>query len=232
MSRQALRQGAREAAGAPAAVLAAGYLGFGALAAGHDVSLPLALAMTAAIWALPAQLILVEMHSLGAAFVAVVVTVVLSSARFFPMTLMLLPLMKAERHRGWHYYAAAQLLSLTGWTMAVARFPQLPQAVRLYWFYGFTFVCIGTSALATGAGYLVAEALTPLARTGLVFMAPMYYLLILSGAVRERIAALSLACGAVAGPLLHLVAPQWSVLLAGLVGGSLAYALVRARVHG
>jgi predicted branched-subunit amino acid permease len=232
LSRAALLQGAREAAGVPAAVLAAGYLGFGALAAGHEVPLPWAIVMTATIWALPAQLILVEMHTLGAPLVATVLTVVLSSARFLPMTLMLVPLMRAERHRGWQYYLAAQLLALTGWTMAVARFPHIPQPARLPWFYGFALVCLGASAIATGAGFLIADALTPLARTGLVFMAPMYYLLILTGAVRERFAALSLACGAVAGPLLHLVAPQWSVLLAGAVGGTLAYALLRVRAHG
>ena len=61
-------QGVREAAGIPAAVLAAGYLGFGALA------------------------------------------VMLSSARFMPMTMMLMPEMRDPRHRPWKYYVAAQLM--------------------------------------------------------------------------------------------------------------------------
>ena len=226
MSR-AFRQGAREAAGVPSAVLAAGYVGFGALAAAHGLSVPLAIASTLSIWALPAQLILVEMHTLGAPLFATVATVTLSSARFLPMTLMLMPLMRDARHRGWRYYLAAQLLALTGWTMAITRFPQIPQGERLAWFYGFTLVCLAASAAATGAGFLIADALTPLARSGLVFMAPMYYLLILSGGVRDRAAALGLACGALAGPLAYLVSPDWSVLIAGFTGGTLAYALLR-----
>lgn len=64
--------------------------------------------------------------------------------------------------------------------------PQIPRAQRLAWFYGFTLVCL-------------------VAKLGLVFMAPMYYLLILTGGVRDRIAALGLACGAVAGPLAYLI---------------------------
>lgn len=227
MSGAALRQGAREAAGVPAAVLAAGYLGFGALAAGHAVPVALALASTLSIWALPAQIILVEMHTLGAPLAATVLTVVLSSARFLPMTAMLMPLMRDERHRGWRYYAAAQLLALTGWTMAVARFPRIAQPERLAWFCGFALVCLAASAAATAAGYLLADRLTPLARTGLVFMAPMYYLLILLGGVRDRVAALGLACGALAGPLAYLATPAWSVLLGGFVGGSLAYLMLR-----
>lgn len=233
MSQAAFAQGAREAAGVPAAVLAAGYLGFGALAAADGLSVPLAVASTLSIWALPAQLILVEMYTLDAPLIATILTVALSSARFLPMTLMLMPLMRDARHRGWHYYLAAQLLSLTGWTMAIARFPRIDPSERLAWFYGFTLVCIGASAAATAAGFVIADELSPLARTGLVFMAPMYYLLILLGGVRERAAALGLACGALAGPLVYLVTPAWSVLLGGFVGGSLAFLILRhGRVRG
>jgi predicted branched-subunit amino acid permease len=227
LSRGAFRQGALEAAGVPAAVLAAGYVGFGAVAAGHGLSVPLAVISTLSIWALPAQLILVEMYVLDAPLLATALTVTLSSARFMPMTMMLMPLMRDERHRGWHYYVAAQLLALTGWTMAVARFPRIPQENRLAWFYGFTLVCIAASAIATGAGFIVADQLTPLARTGLVFMAPMYYLLILLGGVRDRAAVLGLACGAIAGPLVYLATPAWSVLLGGFAGGTLAYLIQR-----
>jgi len=227
VSRAALVQGAREAAGVPAAVLAAGYVGFGALAAGNGLPLAYAVASTLAIWALPGQLILVEAATLGAPFIAVVLTVALSSARFLPMTLVLMPLMRDTRHRGWRYYVAAQLLALTGWTAAMVRLPDIERAARLAWFYGFATVCIVASALATAAGYLVADLLTPLARSGLVFIAPMYYLLILLGGIRERAMATALACGALLGPLAHLATPQWSVLAGGLGGGTLAWLIVR-----
>jgi len=68
-----------------------------------------------------------------------------------------------------------------------------------------------------------------LARLALVMMVPMYYLLILLGAVRERTAALGLACGALAGPLAYVATPEWSVPLAGFAGGTAAYLLLRMR---
>jgi predicted branched-subunit amino acid permease len=213
----------------PSAVLLAGFVGFGALASAQAIALPVAVASTVVIWALPGQLIFVEMHTLGAPLLATLIAVALSSARFLPMTIMLMPELRDPAHRPWKYYLAAQLLSLSGWTMAVTRFPDLPRAQRLSWFYGFTLVLMTVSALSTAAGYLGADRLPPLVRLGLVFMVPMYYLLILAGGVRERIAALGLACGAVAGPLAYLVSPQWSVPLGGLAGGSLAYALLRWR---
>lgn len=213
----------------PSAVLVAGFVGFGALASAQAIALPVAVASTVVIWALPGQLIFVEMHALGAPVVATLIAVALSSARFLPMTIMLMPELRDPGHRPWKYYLAAQLLSLSGWTMAVTRFPDLPRAQRLSWFYGFTLVLMAVSALSTAAGYLGADLLPPLVRLGLVFMVPMYYLLILAGGVRERIAALGLACGAVAGPVAYLVSPQWSVPLGGLVGGSLAFALLHRR---
>jgi predicted branched-subunit amino acid permease len=158
---------------------------------------------------------------------ATVLAVMLSSARFLPMTLMLMPELRDAQHRPWKYYLAAQLLSLSGWTMAVARFPQIARAQRLAWWYGFTLVLISASALSTAAGYLGADRLPPLARLALVFLVPMYYLLILTGAVRDRVAALGLACGALAGPLAYLATPEWSVPLGGLAGGSAAYLILR-----
>jgi hypothetical protein len=45
--------------------------------------------------------------------------------------------------------------------------------------------------------------------------------------VRDRAAALGLACGAVAGPLAYLATPAWSVLVGGFAGGTLAYFILR-----
>lgn len=210
-------------------MLVAGFLGFGALAAAQQVPLGIAVASTLLIWALPGQIVFVEMHALGAPVVATVVAVMLSSARFLPMTLMLMPELRDAGKPPWKYYLAAQLLSLSGWTMAVARFPDIPRAQRLAWFYGFTLVLISVSALSTAAGYLGADRLPAVARLALVFTVPVYYVLILTGAVRDRVAALGLACGAVAGPLAYLATPDWSVLAGGLAGGTAAYLLLRRR---
>jgi predicted branched-subunit amino acid permease len=210
-------------------VLVAGFIGFGALATAQAIPLPVAVASTVVIWALPGQLIFVEMHTLGAPVLATVIAVMLSSARFLPMTVMLMPELRDRSHGTWKYYLLAQLLSLSGWTMAVVRFPDIPRAQRLAWLYGFALVLMAVSALSTAVGYLGAGRLPSLVRLGLVFMVPMYYLLILTGAVRDRVALLGLVCGAIAGPLAYLLSPQWSVPLGGLAGGSLAYAMLSRR---
>jgi predicted branched-subunit amino acid permease len=80
-------------------------------------------------------------------------------------------------------------------------------------------------------GYLSAGAFPPMLRLGFVFLNPVYFVVILLGDTRTRLAAIAIACGAVTGPLLHLMNPEWSVLLSGLIGGTAAY-LIQRRTGG
>jgi predicted branched-subunit amino acid permease len=225
--RAALAAGAREALGAPIAVLAAGYVGYGALASGFDFPLLLIVASSLLIWALPGQLIMLEMYAVSAQFVLIVLAVSLSASRFLPMTTVLSTMMRHRRYSTWQMYAAAHLLAMTGWVVAVNRCPQLPAEQRLPYFVGFALVCWIACAAASAVGYLVAGQMSELVKLGLVFMNPIYFLLILTGETKGGLGRFSLAAGAITGPVAYALAPQWSVLAAGLVGGSAAYALHR-----
>lgn len=226
-ARGALVAGARDALGAPAAVLAAGYLGYGALASGLDFPLLLIVASSLLIWALPGQLIMIEMYALSAQFVLIVIAVVLSAVRFLPMTTMLSTMMQHRRYVGWPMYASAHLIAMTGWAAAVNRCPRLPAEQRLPYFVGFALVLWIASAAASAIGYFVADQMSEIVKLGLVFMNPVYFLLILSGETKDAAGRLALAAGAIMGPIAYAIAPQWSVLAAGLFGGSAAYALHR-----
>lgn len=226
-SREAFLKAFRESIGVPSMVLAAGYLGFGALANGNGFPLWAALLSTASIFALPGQLAMVEMSLAGTLATAIVVTVSLTAARFLPMTVTLIPVVRTEGRPAWHLYLAAHLLAMTGWAASMRRFPELQHAQRLPWFVGFALTNWIVCLAATLTGYGLADSLPTLVRQGLVFVGPLYFLLILSGETRTRQGVVALACGAVVGPLIHLLSPEWSVMLGGLVGGTLAWALVR-----
>ena len=221
------RLGVRDAFGIPVAILAAGFIGYGSLAEEYGLSIAHSVFASLAIWALPGQLILIEMHSIGAAAIAIVLASTLSGARFLPMSMSLLPLVRDPRHGNATVYFAAQLISMIGWTMAMRRCPDLRSEERIPYLIGFQLTCIGTAAASVVAGHLLAGALPPLVRLGLVFLAPVYFLMILIGDLRTRLAAIAVICGAVAGPLLYVVNPQWSVVAAGIIGGTAAYLIQR-----
>lgn len=227
--RRAWLTGMREAFGTPAAVLGAGYIGFGALARDADFSLLLSLVSTLTIWALPGQIAMIELLSLGTALPALVLAVMLTSARFFPMTAALLPSLRHPRWRGWHYYLVGQFVAMTGWAVAMRRCPQMQVVERLPYFLGFAIMLWLACAVGTLTGFYLSHLFTELVTLGLIFLNPMYFVLILTGETRSRLGVTALLCGAVAGPLLHLLVPEWSLILAGVLGGTTAFLILEAR---
>lgn len=234
--RQALHAGAREALGVPAAVLGAGFLGYGSLAADAGYPVYLTLLATFAVWALPGQLVLMEMQAAGAAIAATLIAVSLSAARFFPMTLTLMPLMRrGNTRRGlWQFLFAAQLVSMTTWAVAIRRFEDRDlQELEARWqyFIGFSAVCIGSAAVCAVIGQLLIGALPPLAKYGLALLTPLYFFVTLVGEARSKSSIAALVCGAGVALALHAVAPGWSLLGAGLIGGSAAFLLQRTHAR-
>lgn len=230
--RRALGTGAREALGVPAAVLGAGFLGYGSLAADAGYSFWMTLAATFAIWALPGQLVLMEMQAGGAAVAATVLAVSLSAARFFPMTLTLMPLMRdgGTKRPIWQFLLAAQLISMTTWAVTMRRFNEADLKdfeSRWYYFLGFSAVCIGSAALFAMIGQLLLVTLPPLMRFGLALLTPLYFFVTLVGEAQNRSSLIALVCGAVTALALHSVAPGWSLLGAGFIGGTAAFLLQR-----
>ena len=225
--REGWHTGFREAMAAPAWVLGVGYIGFGSLAQSQGFSLLHATLSTVAIWALPGQLILVEMHNLGAPFVAILLAVVFSASRFLPMTVALMPQMREPGVAAWRYYLAGQLLVMTSWAVAMRRFPGFARGARLPFFMGFAITIWLVSLLGTIIGYTLAGSLPGPLRLAFIFANPLYFILILTADLRGRMAVLALACGAVAGPMIHLVLPAWSVIGGGLAGGTVAFLLAR-----
>lgn len=225
----AFRAGVREALGVPVAVLGAGFIGYGSLAADAGYSVWLTLSASLAIWALPGQLVLMDMGGSDAAFVATVLAVSLSAARFLPMTLTLMPMVRAggRARRLWQYLLAAQLVSMTTWAVTMRRFDGMDAAARWHYFLGFSLVCIGASLFFALVGQLLIGALPPLARFGLALLTPLYFFVTLVGEARNRASITALACGASVALALHAIAPDWSLIGAGVFGGTAAWLIQR-----
>ena len=73
---------------------------------------------------------------------------------------------------------------MTGWAASMRRCPELPHEQRLPWFVGFALTNWVACLVATAVGYLLAESMPPLVRQGLVFVGPLYFVLILTGETR------------------------------------------------
>jgi predicted branched-subunit amino acid permease len=225
----AFRAGLRLAFGVPATVLGASYVGFGAMV--HQAGLELwhGVASVVSAWALPGQIALVDLYGDGASLLAIAIAVAVTNARLLPMAITLVPLMRSPGTPRWRYYLAAHFIAVTGWALAMRDCPAMPAAQRLPYFAGVVMVLWCVSMLGASLGFFLVGGVPAYVTLGLVFLNPVYFMLVIAGDVRIPSRVIAALLGAVAGPLLYMATPDWSLLLTGLGAGSLAYVLGRAR---
>ncbi len=221
--RRAFTAGAWRSFGVPSIVLGSSFLGFGALVQQVGLSVWHALFSTATGWALPGQIALVELYAVGASVLLIALAVGLTNARLLPMTVTLIPLLRAPGVPRWQYYLISHFIAVTGWVAAMRDCPAMVVEQRLPYFAGFAGVLWSISMLATWAGFALAGSVPAYVTLGLVFINPIYFMLVICADVRARTRVLAAILGAIGGPALYLLVPDWSLLLAGVIAGTLGY---------
>jgi predicted branched-subunit amino acid permease len=217
--------GRRDAVKAPALVLGASFIGFGSLCRESGLTLFEGLGATAAIWALPGQVVMAELYGVGASLAAIALAVGLTNARLLPLTATLLPLLRRPGVSRWRYYLAGQFIAVTAWTLVMQRAPNLPPEQRLAYMSGLVSTLVPVTLATTAVGFFAAERLPDSVSLGLVFLNPIYFLLIFIVDLRLRLRALALVSGALVGPPLHSLSPDWGLLIAGVTAGTAAFLL-------
>ena len=222
-----IARGVIDATGMPALVLFASMVGYGSMAREAGLTLWTAIASTGLTWGLPGQIAMVELYALGAPVLAIVAASSAANARFLPMVLSVMPLFNEALPRKRWRYVVAQFMSLNPWAAIMRRGPGMTPADRPPYYAGFAGVCITAALLGTGAGFILAGAMSRNVTLTLVFLNPVFFTLVFADA-RGRAAIMAVLAGVVAGPLFHLLSPDWGLLLTGAVAGTGAYLADRA----
>lgn len=219
---QAARRGIRDALGMPMVVLLASMTAFGSLARESGLSLELALASTLGVWALPGQIVFVELYASGGEVVALILAVSLANARFLPMAMSLLPMLREGLARSGWLYLYAHLMSAQSWAYCRRVFPRLPADARRSYFMAFAICILMISLGGTALGYVLTGTLPRPLALSLVLVNPLFMLLLLADS-RNRPVVLALIAGVALGPAMHLFTPNWGLLLTGIVAGSAGF---------
>ena len=66
---------------------------------------------------------------------------------------------------------------------------------------------------------------------GLAILNPVYFLCMMVGASKTRQVTLSVLLGIILGPVFYYFSPEWSILLGGVVGGTIAYLIGEKNVN-
>ena len=223
-------RGAGHALSGPAISVAASLIGVGGLARDAGQSIGVAVLATLLVWASPAQIMYFTGVASGAAPLAVAFAILLVGFRFLPMSVSLLPLLRAPGTRATTLLAASHLVALTVWVELMWRLPRVALEARQPYYFGFALSCITLATGFTAAGYWLVALLPASLAAALLFLSPAYFIFALTRGARGTLDWAALALGLALMPLATFAfGGNFDLMAVGLVGGGLAYGLHRLR---
>lgn len=227
--RAAFWRGMAVALTTPGIILFASAAGFGALARDAGFSLANAAYMMAIFFALPAQVVMLDQIARGASLWAGTLAVTLTGLRLLPMSVVLMPLLKGPRANRWRYLVAGHFIAVTAWMEGWRRLPDVPVSLRMDHFIGIGTGLLLATVAGTIAGFEVAGTVPAIVAAMLLFLTPIYFMLSLMATASGLSDRVAIALGALLGPPLYVLVPGFDLLLAGLIGGSIAHVAAKKR---
>ncbi|MFQ5765626.1 MAG: AzlC family ABC transporter permease [Rhodospirillales bacterium] len=224
--RQAFLGGAADALRMPIYVVFGSMLGFGSLAQDLGIGLGVSVVTTATLWGLPGQVAFVELFAVGAPVLAIALASSMANLRFLPMSLGMMPLFRGDR-AAWRWrYGLVAMMSVNTWALTMQHGPAMPAEQRVAYFTGLSAVCMTTGVVATALGHHLAGTLPYFVTVSLIFLNPVYFTFLFA-TVRQRSWVLAIVFGAVLGPVIHLISPEWGLPFCGAIAGTAAYLIDR-----
>lgn len=211
-----------------ALVLLGNYVGIGALAYEFGFSLNWMLLSTLLVWAAPAQVILISTLN-TATLIEVALAVTLSSVRFLPMVVALLPMLKTKSNGSRHLVLPMHLTAISVWVEGMRLLPGRPEVERVPFYNGLGIGLLAAACAASIAGYVLAAKLPTTLAAALLFLTPMALLMSVSRNSKTLIDKLAFGFGLVVGPVLAAHKVGLDLMWTGLIAGTAAYVIHRIR---
>ncbi len=212
--------------GVPPLMVLFSMVGFGSLANSQQLDLWHTLLSAAAIYGMPGQVAMLELHATGASALAVIAGVSMANLRFLPMTVVLIPLFAVDDRWYRLRFLVVQTLSVNSWTHCREILPEMDASVRMGFFAGFATLCFLGGLIGAALGWVLASTLPAVVTLVLVFLNPAYFIFLFSCNTRPDIVC-ALVLGVIMGPPLYLFSSDWGLLLCGLIAGTLGFLLPR-----
>ncbi|MGL4241455.1 MAG: AzlC family ABC transporter permease [Beijerinckiaceae bacterium] len=220
--------GIRDASGLASVTIAFSLVGIGGLV--RDIGFPMAAGPLSTIfmWAGPAQVLLFGSIAAGTALPLIAVAILFSSLRFLPMTMSIVPLINEPKRPTWQLLLAAHLIAITNWAEGMRRLPDMPHGERYSYFCAFGTTVLVSGAIATAAGYYLVAAFPPVLAAALLFTTPMFFTVNLTAGAKRLLDWLPIAFSvAIIAAAPHTFGTDYDLMIAGLVGGTAAWAIQR-----
>ena len=207
----------------PAIALGCCFVAIGALLKNIGFNIHESILSTMLIYALPGSLVMAESILIGASLLSIFIAVWFVNARLFPMAVSLFPLMMHDDQPKWKYYLSCHFIAVSAWLIMKSNYETIEKKDRVDFWIGIGSATWSVAVLATIFGFYLSDYLNKDMLMGLAILNPIYFTCMMVGAMKTIQVTLSVILGAVLGPIFYFISPEWSILLGGLLAGSLAY---------
>ena len=208
--------------GFPGIGMSAAMFGFGVFAGEAGLDLYLTVGSLIVLWSMPGMVIFVSLYTVGTPIFLLFTTVLLANMRQFFLVLSGMTLMNIHSHKipfisklFW-----AHLISPTGWAELIKIKNEFQEKDLLSFFRGLSLALITINTFTTIIGFKLYDILPTDIVSIPVFIMPLYITILMLRAVElyYRVAVVS---GGIVGPILYPYIGDWSIIIGGLVGGTL-----------
>tara|TARA_B100001540_G_scaffold78852_1_gene70874 strand:+ start:1135 stop:1839 length:705 start_codon:yes stop_codon:yes gene_type:complete len=207
----------------PAIALGCCFIAIGALLKNLGFNFQETVFSTMLTYALPGSLVMAESLLIGASLLNIFLAVWFVNARLYPMAVSLFPLMMHKNQPKWKYYFSCHFIAVSAWLIMKSNYEKIEKEHRIDFWIGIGSATWSVAVLGTICGFYFSDYLNKEMMMGLAVVNPIYFLCMMVGASKTLEITLSVLLGLSLGPIFYFLSPEWSVLLGGLVGGSVAY---------
>ena len=209
--------------GSPAIALGASFVAIGALLKNLGFSIQESIFSTFLTYALPGSLVMAESMFIGTSLFNIFVAVWLVNARLYPMAVSLFPLMMHKNQPKWKYYFSCHFIAVSAWLIMKSNYEKIEKEHRIDFWIGIGSATWSVAVLGTILGFYFSGYLNKEMMIGLAVVNPIYFMCMMVGASKTLEITLSVVLGVTLGPIFYFFSPEWSILLGGVIGGTIAY---------
>ena len=220
---QTRRNAMIDALSAPCYALCITMAGFSTIARESGFDFIMALTTSLGVWGMPGQVAFASLYSAGASLLIIFVAVSLANMRMLLMVISAADMMHLKSHDlpVWKRVFWMQFLAITAWAHLGFAQQKYPSHLLLHYYQGFSLTIFTFGILGTVMGFFLTDLLPPELLRVVIFVTPIYILLLIMNA-RQKANRLAVIFGGALSPIFFPFVGEWAILLAGLIGGTLA----------
>ncbi len=218
------RVGIVDAVNVPGFALFFTMVGFAALAKGAGFDVWLVSATTLAVWGMPGQVAFASLYATGASLTIIFLAVSLANMRMMLMVISGYNILQLNLHNIalWKKVLLMHIMAITSWAQISYIKDKYPPNLLLSYYIGFSITIYAFGLSGTIVGYFINYLLNTEILRAITFMTPLYILLLVINS-KDKINRISVMLGGTIVPVIYPFLSEWSILLGGFLGGSIAF---------